>query len=389
MKNILLLMSLTSFLVGCGTGTRADDHIEEYSLEHMLEVPVDSLQDIQGALSGQNNAANGIADARALYWKAYKTGGSDFQAAKANFSTLLFIRDQIALFFNNTSSGAPRGRDPGSQALERFMPLILNPLTYAPSEQIPASAENEFDAYSDFFHKTFRGNISDMNVDDIKEAWLNALRVYYPSYLIARNWAEEAKAPFPLPIEVYLYGMVQRWPYPTNADNASADYRAFLTLFGKDRVFEIARKVQAAMDAKGHVDASLFGVSGTGRNALFQNHNPYEVLWMVLTKDNPDSTKFLEFYRSRDSRVPLQLLIDQWKSSKAPQPSDPVEVEKQERAKLEAVMSKFGSTYVTIPMIRQMLARDNDPKNNVPIAERIKHLRAQTKLLKERLGDTD
>jgi hypothetical protein len=108
---------------------------------------------------------------------------------------------------------------------------------------------------------------------------------------------------------------------------------------------------------------------------------------MLLTKDNLDLTKLLELYRSQIDRVPLQLVIDQWKKSKAPLPSDPVEVEQQERTKLGDLMDRVGGTYVTIPIINQMLARDNDPKNNVPIIERIKHLRAQIKLLKQQLGE--
>jgi len=180
---------------------------------------------------------------------------------------------------------------------------------------------------------------------------------------------------------------VQRWPYPTDAGSAKADYRSLLSLFGKDRVFEVVKKVEAAMDTNGHVDASGFGVSATGENAPFENHNPYEVLWMVLTKDNPDLTAFLEFYRSRPERVALQLAIDQWKKRNAPLPSNPVEAEKQVRTELDAVMSKFGYNHSTMVEARQMLAYDNDPKNKVPIAERIRHLQAQIKLMKQTLRD--
>ena len=373
-KALLILTVLTSFLI---VGTRADDHYDpilDYAMYHMFDAHNDFQQTFQQFQSGQApKDVNGIAEARERYWSTYQTGGPEFLAAKTNLSRLLFLRDAMALWFDPVAARTPT---------DRLLATLIGALPIPPGEGIPESAQQDFSKWSQYFHSEIRppGNGEITNIRSINEAWDKAQRYCFPPYQIARDWAEESMAPFPIPIERYVFGLVQRWPYPANLDQAKADYEVLLRTFGKDRVFEAAKKVQGAMGKDGRIEnAAALGISFTASSidpkrlkdlnaklqdvkehapsgsykeflvrmlegmieresnagvavAQFYTHNPYEVLWMLLTKDDPNLAALLEIYRTRyhhqvsisddddfsvrENKLALQSIVDQWKNGK-------------------------------------------------------------------------
>jgi hypothetical protein len=130
-------------------------------------------------------------------------------------------------------------------------------LSSASGEPIPASAKFYFDQWSRFFHSQLTAASHAIpgvpNLGAVPDIWRRA-QPLYQHYKVARDWAEEAAAPFPLPIEVYVFDLVRRWPAPAKMEQALRDFEALLKLFGVDEVFEAARKVQAAMNKEGEVE---------------------------------------------------------------------------------------------------------------------------------------
>jgi len=375
-RKIFFLTFATILLI---VGAHADDHslfqgdpIEDYMMAHMFDTHDDFQQTYEDFQSGQApKDVDGIAEARERYWSTYQKGGPDFLAAKTELSHLLFLRDAMALWFDPAAA---------KTAADRLLTMLIGALPIPAGEEIPKSAQDDFDKWSLYFHSQIRppGNDESTNLSSISRAWDKGLRYYFPPYQIARDWAEESKAPFPIPIERYVFGLVQRWPYPADLDQAKADYEVLLKTFGKDRVFEAAKKVQSAMGQDGRIqNAAALGISTTPNtidpqrlrdlNAKLQyakehassdsvqrgmvetleymiqhesnagiavdkfyRHNPYEVLWILLTKDDPKLTALLAIYRSRYDQVSrtdndftvrenvfaLQSIVNEWRNGK-------------------------------------------------------------------------
>ncbi len=255
--------------------------------------------------------------------------------------------------------------------------------TRASGEPIRESAKSYFNEWSNSFHAklTASARSTVFGIPDpriIPDAWQKSLPAYQ-NYEVARDWAEDAAAPFPLPIEVYVFGLVRRWPAPATEEQAVQDCKVLLKTFGKDRVLEVAKKVQAAMNQNGEIpDPDALGVtqqnmeSGTIKalrenlekspnapeyqrkiwkeelelcsrvqqnKTSFYSHNPYWALWALLTKDDPKLTQLYQLYRDqkrgtgtdpsylRKSVYALQPIVDEWNgiapSTPAPTPSAP------------------------------------------------------------------
>jgi hypothetical protein len=295
----------------------------------------------------QVNVVQRMAEIRQQYWDAYKKGGSDFEAAKLQFATVLFYRDVYRMLTDIQGNEVPdwfRSKSDldanrGGELLWQLWGKVMT-LSSASGEPIRESAKSYFDDWSRFFHSeltraphTFPGI---PNLGAVSEIWQRA-QASYLYYKVARDWAEEAAAPFPLPIEVYVFGLVRRWPVPAKEEQAVRDYEAFLKLFGVDQVFEAAKKVQAAMNKEGQIEnpealgvrqefaesadiaAQRKGIASlapgdprkenwekqlarsleTEKNATyFFSHNPYWVLWALLPKNDPKIVRLYQNYLS-------------------------------------------------------------------------------------------
>jgi hypothetical protein len=209
------------------------------------------------------------------------------------------------------------------------MAMSMKSLAIPPGEDIPESALPYFSKMSEFFHGGihFPGPNEITNIGSVIRAWNSAQQAYYPTYQLARDWAEESMAPFPIPVERYVFGLVQRWPYPAQIDQAKADYKVLLRTFGQARVSEVAKKVQSAMGKNGVIhNPDALGVPPEyARNSEFYTHNPNEVLWTLLTNGDPKLSKLHTVYRARyvasssldeeltiRAKISLQSIVDDW-----------------------------------------------------------------------------
>lgn len=293
------------------------------------------------------NNLNQLDEARRRYWAAYEKGDPvELLAAKTVFSGLLFMRDLVALWTDPTVQDKP---------LNRVMAMTLN-VVVPPGDGIPTSAQEYFANWSLAFHGDIRppdaGEAT--NIRSIIDSFNRHFPEYAP-YKIARDWAEDIKAPVPLPIEKFVFDLVQRWPLPAPFEQAEKDYGVLLNIFGQDRVFAVAKKVRSAMDVMDQdgavkdpaalgIDTSLATEDSekvklwkariknceaairTGRatkaelemdksmleSAISEQnwghtgyfvHNCYEVFWTLLTKDDPKLVALREIYRARLSKL--------------------------------------------------------------------------------------
>ena len=173
------------------------DPIRDYLRDHALDSslrPEDVRQDLNALSSGSVNV-DGLAIARQRYWDTYQKGGPEFLEAKAVFLHALFLRDLVAVW---TDISEVKSED-------RLLTMMLG-LIIPPGEGIPASARDYFGKWSSVFHSRIHrspGPGKATNIDSIIDAFNQSLEFMYPIYQIARDWAEESMAPFPIPIEQF------------------------------------------------------------------------------------------------------------------------------------------------------------------------------------------
>jgi hypothetical protein len=248
-----------------------------------------------------------MGEIRQEYWEAYKEGGPRFEEAKLRFSLVLFYRDAFQML-TDTNTGVPdifRSKEDIVQSWPYELLGNLMRLSTAGGEPIPKSALGYFSFWSTQFHSQLkeksRGGIP--NYPAIPSIWKAAFP-RYEAYVVARDWAELCRAPFPLGIELFVFGLVQRWPMPASYEQAMKDYQTFLTTFGKERVFAAAKRVQAVMDQEGDVtNPTALGVVVDSSLVNRLGDSPYEVLWLLLTKDDPKLARLHQFFKDRQMRA--------------------------------------------------------------------------------------
>jgi thiol-disulfide isomerase/thioredoxin len=326
-----------------------------------------------------------MGEIRQAYWDAYKKNGADFEAAKLQFASILFYRDVYQMLADIKPNAVPDAlrsqadleANKGGELLWQLWGNMMS-LSTASGEPIRESAKLYFNDWSNFCHErlTASAKSTGIGIPDpgaIPGIWQKLLPSYQ-TYEVARDWAEDAAAPFPLPIDVYVFGLVRRWPEPATEEQAVQDYKVLLKTFGKDRVFEVAKKVQAAMNKEGEItDPDGLGITQQNieskdvkayregleklpntpeydpqrkawkeelevclqvqqNKASFYIHNPYWALWALLTKDDPKLTQLYQLYRDqkrgtgtdpsylRKSVYALQPIVDEW-NGVAPTPT--------------------------------------------------------------------
>jgi hypothetical protein len=370
-----------------------------------------------------------MGEIRQEYWEAYKEGGPKFEEVKLRFALVLFYRDTFLMLTDIAGTDMPdvfRSKQDMVNDLPYELLGNLYRLSGANGEPIPKSALGYFSFWSTQFHSDLkaksRGGIP--NYPAIPGIWKDAFP-RYEAYVVARDWAELCRAPFPLPIEQYVCGLVQRWPVPAKDDQAEKDYRFLLTTFGKERVFEVARKVQAAMDQEGVItNPNALGIDPnpkfeedenvkeyrrrledldrTSRTSSsyeimkhglefqlqialreaqgdpeYYTHNPYEVLWTLLTRDDPKLARLYNILKDRKKRAylgnsfyarehdfALQSVVDEW-SGIAPTPTpaptalppDPILV-KQE----QTIRQQYTKMWMMLPEERRLQLHDEEVK---------------------------
>jgi hypothetical protein len=302
-----------------------------------------------------------LGEARRRYWAAYEKGDPiELLAAKTVFSDLLFMRDLYAMWTDPTV---------GDKPLYRFMAMTLN-IAIPSGEEIPTSAQDYFGRWSRDFHGDARAKIelSETTPKQAIDRVIENFKRWYPEYVaykVARDWAEDMRAPFPLPIDKFVFDLVQRWPFPAPIEQAEKDYEVLLKVFGEDRVFAVAEKVRSAMNQDGIVkDPAALGIDTSpatedsertkvwrarvkhaeeaianegskdydyphytvrdwqrelelnksmlqssireqnGEHVGYYAHNCYEVFWTLLTKDDPKLKALCQIYRARLKETP-------------------------------------------------------------------------------------
>jgi hypothetical protein len=90
------------------------------------------------------------------------------------------------------------------------MAMTLNFETIPLDDGIPASAQEYFGKWSIAFHGDIRppGQGEDTNINSIIASFERHFPEYAP-YKVARDWAEDMRAPVPLPIEKFVFDLVQ------------------------------------------------------------------------------------------------------------------------------------------------------------------------------------
>jgi hypothetical protein len=269
-----------------------------------------------------------MGEIRQEYWEAYKEGGPKFEDVKVRFALVLFYRDAFQML-TDTNSGVPdifRSKKDIVQGWPYELLGNLMRLSTASGEPIPKSALGYFSFWSRQFHGDLNakslGGIP--NYPAIPGIWKDAFP-RYQAYRVARDWAELCRAPFPLPIELFVFGLVQRWPMPASYEQAMKDYQTLLTTFGKERVFAVGKRVQAAMDQEGDVNPAALGIVIEESIANGISDSPYEMLWILLTKDDPKLARLHQVFKDRQKRaffgdpfatrkddLPLQPLVDEF-----------------------------------------------------------------------------
>lgn len=281
MKRLILLLSLTF----TGVAVRAEQSPEDidrmfggYLTNHdEWERTYGGYRtDEQGFPNPSENQVNMIermGEIRQAYWDAYKKGGTDFESAKLQFASILFYRDVYRMLTDIKPNAVPdvfRSQadleaNKGGELLWQLWGNMMS-LSTASGEPIRDSAKMYFDHWSDYFHERLTASSRSTGIPGVPDLgavpdiWQKALPLYQ-IYEVARDWAEDAAAPFPLPIDVYVFGLVRRWPAPATEEQAIQDCQVLLETFGKDRVFKVAKKVQAAMNKEGEItDPDALGV---------------------------------------------------------------------------------------------------------------------------------
>jgi hypothetical protein len=369
---------------------------------------------------------------RQAYWEAYKKGGADLEAITLQFESVLFYRDVYRMLTDIQSPEVPdqfRSRadlnaNRGGELLWQLWGKMMT-FSTASGEPIRESAKSYFNNWSKFFHSELtrassgsRGIPGVPNLGAVPDIWQRA-QPLYQIYRVARDWAEDAAAPFPLPIDVYVFGLVRRWPAPATDEQSIQDCQVLLKTFGRDRVFEVAKKVQAAMNQQGEIpDPDALGVtqqnmeSGTIKalrenlekspnapeyqreiwkeelelcsrvqqnKTSFYSHNPYWALWALLTKDDPKLTQLYELYRDqksgtatdpsylRKSVYALQPRVDEWNGiapstpaptpTPVPTPPDPKLVEQE-----QTLRQRYTKLWMSLPEERRSDLHDKEAK---------------------------
>jgi hypothetical protein len=386
MKKALLLLILT-ILTATGVVTReqtlADidkmfggyftdpDWAKKHGFDHSLPNPTGEEIDM----------VKRMGEIRQEYWEAYKEGGPKFEEVKLRFALVLSYRDAFLMLTDIAGTDMPdvfRSRQEMAYDLPYELLGNLYRLSGANGEPIPKSALGYFSFWSTQFHGDLkaksRGGIP--NYPAIPGIWKNAFP-RYQAYVVARDWAELCRAPFPLPIELFVFGLVQRWPMPANYEQAMKDYQTLLTTFGKERVFTAAKRVQAAMDQEGEVtNSAALGVVVDSSLVNRLGDSPYEVLWLLLTKDDPKLARLHQFFQDRQKRaffggpfatrendLALQSVVNEW-SGIVPTPSptpaitpDPILV-KQE----QTIRQQYTKMWMTLPEERRLELHDEEVK---------------------------
>src|ERR1700737_341751 len=279
---ILLLLSLTFTVVA----VRAEQSLKDIDRmfggyltnhdgwEHRYGGYPTEEQSFPKPSENQVNMIERMGEIRQEYWEAYKKGSADLEAIKLQFASILFYRDVYRMLTDIQSAEVPdqfRSKadldaNRGGELLWQLWGNMMT-LSTASGEPIRESAKFYFNNWSKFFHSELsrassgsRGIPGIPNVGAVPDIWQRA-QPLYQIYKVARDWAEDAAAPFPLPIDVYVFGLVRRWPAPAPAEQTVQDCQVLLKTFGKDRVFEVAKKVQAAMNKEGEIaDPSALGI---------------------------------------------------------------------------------------------------------------------------------
>ena len=327
---------------------KEQDQREEDIAKNLFGHPPENASSEQLPVSNINQ----LDEARKQYWAAYEKGDRvKLLVAQKVFSDLLFLRDILALWTDPAAQDKP---------LDRLMAMTLH-LSIPPGEEIPSSAQEWFGKWSIAFHGDIRppGPGEATNIDSIIDSFKRHFPDYYP-YQVARDWAEDMRAPVTLPTEQFVFGLVQRWPLPAPIEQAKKDYEVLLNTFGAARVFAVAEKVRSAMDQDGAVkDPAALGIDTSlatedsektkvwrarvkhaeeaianegskdydyphrtlkdwqwelatdkqmlqleirrqnGEHVGYYAHNCYEVFWTLLTKDDPKLSALCQIYRAR------------------------------------------------------------------------------------------
>jgi hypothetical protein len=324
MKKAMLLMVFTCLLI---PGVRANDGVDWWGKrerekekkredENWLKQnlfanpfpesgkPPDTFPNPTGE---QVDMVKRMGEMRREYWEAYKEGGLKFEDIKLRFSLVLLYRDSFQML-TDTNTGVPdifRSKEDIVQWWPYELLGNLMRLSTANGEPIPKSALGYFSFWSTQFHSDLKakspGGIP--NYPAIPGIWKAAFP-RYEAYVVARDWAELCRAPFPLPIELFVFGLVQRWPMPASYEQAMKDYQTLLTTFGEERVFAAAKRVQAAMDQEGDVtNSAALGVVVDSSLVNRLGDSPYEVLWLLLTKHDPKLARLHQFFKDRQERA--------------------------------------------------------------------------------------
>jgi hypothetical protein len=358
LKSIILLLLTLTFT---GVAVRAEQSLEDidrmfggYLTDHdRWERTYGGYRaDEQNFPKPSENQASMIqrmSEIRQGYWDAYKKGGAELEAAKLQFASILFYRDVYRMLTDIKPNAVPDILRPradleankGGELLWQLWGNMMS-LSTASGEPIRESAKRYFNEWSDVFHErlTASAKSTGIGIPDpgaIPGIWQKLLPSYQ-TYEVARDWAEDAAAPFPLPIDVYVFGLVRRWPVPAvDEQQAVQDYQVLLRTLGTERVFEAAKKVQAAMNQEGEIpDPDALGVTQQNMESetikalrenlekspnapeyqrniwkeelelcsrvqqnktSFYSHNPYWALWALSTKDDPKLTQLYQLYR--------------------------------------------------------------------------------------------
>jgi len=388
LKSIILLLLTLTFT---GVAVRAEQSLEDidrmfggYLTDHdRWERTYGGYRaDEQNFPKPSENQASMIqrmSEIRQGYWDAYKKGGAELEAAKLQFASILFYRDVYRMLTDIKPNAVPDILRPradleankGGELLWQLWGNMMS-LSTASGEPIRESAKRYFNEWSDVFHErlTASAKSTGIGIPDpgaIPGIWQKLLPSYQ-TYEVARDWAEDAAAPFPLPIDVYVFGLVRRWPVPAvDEQQAVQDYQVLLRTLGTERVFEAAKKVQAAMNQEGEIpDPDALGVTQQNMESetikalrenlekspnapeyqrniwkeelelcsrvqqnktSFYSHNPYWALWALSTKDDPKLTQLYQLYRDlkdgggdpsylRKSVYALQPIVDKWNNGK-------------------------------------------------------------------------
>jgi hypothetical protein len=371
-----------------------------------------------------------MGEIRQEYWEAYKKGGADLEAIKLQFSSILFYRDVYQMLTDIQSAEVPDqfrsqadlNANRGGELLWQLWGKAMT-LSTASGEPIRESAKSYFNNWSKFFHSELTRASSGShgipgvpNLGAVPDIWQRA-QPLYQNYKIARDWAEDAAAPFSLPIDVYFFGLVRRWPAPATEEQAVQDGQVLLKTFGKDRVFEVAKKVQAAMNKEGEItDPDALGVreelvesdditaqrkgianlspgdlrkekwekqlerslQQEQNSASFYAHNPYWVLWSLLTKEDPKLTRLYQMYRNRGRKEGFGADPSYLRESiYALQPTQL----QQKQALLDTLVNALPETSRKQYAAGMKVIHDHEA--TLPIAQRIQHLDVEIQSLQQ------